>query len=75
LRAAFFLFLFSQMNTFLSERSASGKSGGTASPMASFTRFMIAVTVAFVALCAALIIGRQRIERHALTRSMFAHQL
>ncbi len=42
------------MNTFLSERSASGKSGGTASPMASFTRFMIAVTVAFVALCAAL---------------------
>lgn len=42
------------MNTFLSERSASGKSGSTASPMASFTRFMIAVTAAFVALCAAL---------------------
>jgi hypothetical protein len=43
-----------QMNSFLTERH--GKSGSTAvSPMASFTRFMMAVTAAFAVLCALLV--------------------
>jgi hypothetical protein len=49
--AVSFCFHFSQINSYLTER---GGSDAAVSPLASFTRFMVAVTVAFAAVCAVL---------------------